>query len=60
MNLRRKSSLSHATQLALRIILLLSLLAFIVAVHWIERDSRLDRLCLANNGPIDYVCDAAC
>lgn len=42
MTLRRKSSLSHGTQLAMRLILLLSLLAFIVTVHWIERDSLRD------------------
>lgn len=42
MTLRRKSSLSHWTQFGLRIFVLLSLLTFIVAVHWLERDSLHD------------------
>ena len=42
MTLRRKPSLSHWTQLALRMALLLALLTFIVAVHWFERDSLKD------------------
>jgi voltage-gated potassium channel len=42
MTLRRKSSLSVWAQLAIRLALLLALFAFIVAVHWIERDSLKD------------------
>jgi voltage-gated potassium channel len=42
MTLRRKSSLSVWAQLAIRLALLLALFAFIVAVHWIERESLKD------------------
>ena len=42
MTLRRKSSVSYSTQFIIRIVILLSLLAFIVTVHWIERDSLRD------------------
>lgn len=40
--MRRASSLSVWAQIAIRIGLLLGLLAFIVGVHWIERDSFRD------------------
>jgi voltage-gated potassium channel len=42
MTLRRKSSLSVWAQLAIRLALLFALFAFIVAVHWIERDALRD------------------
>ena len=42
MTLRRKSPFSVWTQLAIRLALLLALFAFIVAVHWVERDSLRD------------------
>ncbi len=51
MTLRRKSSLTHSMQLVLRIVLLLSLLGFIVAVHWIERDSLKDN----HDGHVSFV-----
>ena len=44
MTLRRKSALKPWVQVALRIGLLLALLVFIIAVHWIERDSLVDEL----------------
>jgi voltage-gated potassium channel len=40
--LRRKSALSVWAQLAIRLVILLGLFAFIVLVHWIERDSLKD------------------
>ena len=40
--LRRRSALSPWTQFAIRMGLLLLLLAFIIGVHWIERDSFRD------------------
>ena len=42
MTLQRKSALSVWAQLAIRIAFLLGLFAFIVAVHWVERDSLKD------------------
>ncbi|QDP18856.1 potassium channel family protein [Sphingomonas xanthus] len=42
--LRQKSSLGVGAQLLIRVGLLLFLLAFIVLVHWIERDSFRDNL----------------
>lgn len=42
MTLRRKSPLNVWAQLALRLTLLFALFAFIVAVHWFERDSLKD------------------
>ena len=42
MSLSRKSSLSHSAQLILRVVLLLSLFAFVVFVHWIEREALRD------------------
>lgn len=42
MTLRRKSPFSVWTQLAIRLGLLLALFAFIVAVHWFERESLKD------------------
>ena len=42
MTLRRKSPFSVWTQLAIRLALLFALFAFIVAVHWIERDALRD------------------
>jgi len=42
MTLRRKSALSVWSQLAIRLVILLALFAFIVAVHWVERDSLHD------------------
>ena len=40
--LRRRSSLSVWAQLAIRLAILLALFAFIVAVHWLERESLND------------------
>jgi voltage-gated potassium channel len=48
--LRRKSSLSVWAQLAIRLALLLALFAFIVAVHWLERDSLKD----AHDGHVSF------
>ena len=42
--LRQKSRLSAWAQFGIRIALLLGLLAFVVAVHWIERDAFRDNL----------------
>jgi len=42
--LRQKSRLSAWAQFGIRIALLLGLLAFVVIVHWIERDSFRDNL----------------
>ena len=44
MTLRRKSPLSVWAQMAIRFGLLLALFGFIVAVHWVERDSLSDNL----------------
>ena len=44
MTLRRKSALNEWQQIGLRALLLLALLAFIVAVHWFERESLRDTL----------------
>ena len=41
--LRQKSPLSGWAQFGIRVGLLLALLAFIVAVHWIERDAFVDQ-----------------
>ena len=40
--LKRKSPLKPAAQVAIRMALLLGLLVFIIAVHWIERDAFTD------------------
>ena len=48
--LRRKSSLSVWVQLAIRLALLLALFAFIVAVHWFERESLKD----AHDGHVSF------
>jgi voltage-gated potassium channel len=42
MTLRRKSSLTVWAQLGIRLALLFGLFAFIVGVHWIERESLKD------------------
>lgn len=42
MTLRRNSSLGPWTQFAIRVALMLGLLAFIIGFHWIERDSLRD------------------
>jgi voltage-gated potassium channel len=42
MTLRRNSSLGPWAQFAIRIALMLALLAFIIGFHWIERDSLRD------------------
>ncbi|MFL6734338.1 MAG: potassium channel family protein [Sphingomicrobium sp.] len=42
MTLRRKSSLSVWTQLAIRLAMLFAMFGFIVAVHWLERGSLKD------------------
>jgi len=44
LTLRRKSRLNPWTQVALRMAILFALLFFIIAVHWIERDSFRDSL----------------
>jgi voltage-gated potassium channel len=44
MTLRRKSSLRPWVQFSLRMAVLLGLLVFIIAFHWIERDSLVDEL----------------
>ena len=44
MTLRRRSPLKPWVQFSLRMVLLLALLVFIVAVHWFERDSLVDQL----------------
>ncbi len=42
--LRRQSSLGPWTQFAIRVLLMIALLAFIVGFHWIERESLRDNL----------------
>ena len=42
--LRQKSRLSGWAQFGIRMALLLGLLAFVVTVHWIERDAFQDKL----------------
>lgn len=42
--LKQKSTLSIGTQLAIRFVMLFALLAVIVGVHWIERDSFRDNV----------------
>ena len=44
MTLRRSSSLGPWTQFAIRVALMLALLAFIIGFHWIERESLRDNL----------------
>ena len=44
MTLRRRSALNEWQQVGLRAVLLLVLLSFIVAVHWLERDGLSDTL----------------
>ncbi|HET9397410.1 MAG TPA: potassium channel family protein [Sphingomicrobium sp.] len=44
MTLRRKSALNEWQQIGLRALLMLVLLAFIVGVHWLERESLKDNL----------------
>lgn len=44
MTLRRNSRLSVWAQLAIRLLLLFGLFAFIVAIHWFERESLKDNL----------------
>lgn len=50
MTLRRKSALSVWAQLAIRLFILFALFAFIVAVHWFERESLKD----AHDGHISF------
>ena len=44
MTLRRKSALSEWQQIGLRFLLMFVLLAFIVTIHWFERDGLRDNL----------------
>ncbi len=49
--LSRRSGLSPGAELALRVAILLALLIFIVAFHWIERDSLKD----THDGNVDFI-----
>ena len=51
MTLRRKPALSVRTQILIRLALLLGLLAFIVLIHWIERESLKDN----HDGYVSFV-----